>query len=156
MKEILFKGKCLQCGEWIEGDLIHGVGDKVGYLYILPRTKNLAYVKHCHPLDGVRIDPETKSQFIGKYLQKNDKIFEGTIAFNEQEIDEGDIRTYLICVFIEEWSMYAWLTPEEKLLYDCGGVKNIEPMDYWTYPIEQSEKYHYAGNIFDNKELLSL
>ena len=61
--DIMFRGKCKVSGEWVSGDLIHGVGAKHGRVYILPRQVNLAYVKHCDPLDGVEVFQETVSFF---------------------------------------------------------------------------------------------
>lgn len=59
MRQIKFRGKSIISGEFVEGDLIHGVGSKYGKVFILPIRTNLAYVKHCDPLDGVEVDPAT-------------------------------------------------------------------------------------------------
>lgn len=41
-RKIKFRGKCSQSGEWIYGDLIHGVGSKRDNVYILPYIVNVA------------------------------------------------------------------------------------------------------------------
>lgn len=78
---IKFRGKCAISGEFVYGDLIHGVASKEGNIYILPNKRNLASVKHCDPLDGVRVDPKTVGQFTGllKGKQGEHEIFEGNI-----------------------------------------------------------------------------
>lgn len=70
MRKIKFRGRRVDNGEWVDGDLITGVGPKYGKMYILPRVLNLAYLKGCDPLDGYKVDPATVGQFTG-LLDKN-------------------------------------------------------------------------------------
>ena len=77
MREILFRGKRIDNGEWVYGDLIHGVGWKEGRLYILPLVKNLASLGGCDPLDGYNVIPDTIGQFTGLTDKHEVWIFEG-------------------------------------------------------------------------------
>lgn len=70
MRKIKFRGRRVDNGEWVDGDLITGVGPKYGKMYILPRVLNLAHLKGCDPLDGYKVDPATVGQFTG-LLDKN-------------------------------------------------------------------------------------
>lgn len=93
-------------------------------------------------------------QFTGKKCFNNKEVYEGDILFYEEQSDNGDERFYLVVTWIEEWCMFASLHVEEYHKYLSGGAKELDEVLYWTYPIEESEDYHYAGNIYQNPELL--
>ena len=76
-RHFLFRAKRSDNGEFVEGDLIHGVSVKKGKMYILPIVSNLAYLKGCDPLDGYEVVPETVTQFTGVTDKNGIKIFEG-------------------------------------------------------------------------------
>ena len=58
MREILFRGKRIDNGEWVYGDLVH-IGNK-------------SYITHC-------VDPDTVGQYTG-LTANGDRIFEGDIV----------------------------------------------------------------------------
>lgn len=90
----------------------------------------------------------------GRKLNKGQDLFEYDIVFDEIEEEDGDRRLYYVCKYIPEWGKFVFLTYGEHLLYeDCGiGSEGLE--DDGTFSIEWSENYHYAGNYFQNPELL--
>ena len=79
-RPFLFRAKRADNGEFVEGDLIHGVSVKKGKMYILPIVSNLAYLKGCDPLDGYEVTPETVTQFTGITDKNGIKVFEGDIV----------------------------------------------------------------------------
>ncbi len=126
MRQIIFRGKCVESGEWVEGDVIHGVNLKKDKMYILPLVKNLAYVKHCDPIDGVEILHETVSQFTGMVDKNKKQIFENDICKQEQ----------WSCGFVR--FDYGWAI-------DYGTHSHDMPQYYCDY-------LEIIGNKFDNAE----
>jgi uncharacterized phage protein (TIGR01671 family) len=140
-KEIKFRGMCIISGNWVYGDLIHGVGHKDGKLYILPLVKNLASVKHCDPLDGVEVDPKTIGQFTGLHDKSGKEIYEGDIL----NVCNGSIngrlwmqKPYSVKYILNKGfdiCMFCW---------DKDG-NNIMDSTHWCEVI---------GNIYEHPELL--
>jgi hypothetical protein len=146
-RPIEFTAKRVDNGQWVCGYyVVDPMGKHRIYLQPFPESLTNTYFF---------VDPETVSQFTGKHLAKGNKVYEGTIAFHEDERDFGDIRSYMICMWIDDWSMFAWLTQEEFSAYEEEGAKGLIDDWFWNYTFENSHKYHYAGNIFDNPELMN-
>lgn len=146
-REILFRGKRVDNGEWVEGHYWINKYRKTIQHKIGEGTTNSS-------VNGFEVIPKTVSQFTGAKLIKGDKVFDGTIAFHENELEEDDERTYLICTYIHEWFIFAWLTSGELIAYQDNGIKALDATSFFTYTMEDSHTYHHAGNIFDNPKLL--
>ena len=149
-RQIKFRGKRVDTGEMVFGDLIHGVGSKHGRMYILPITN--IYPKGCNELDGWEVAPDTVGQFTG-LLDKNGK-----------EIYEGDIIRVKTCEYDRIGRFYC-KTGLPKYLNAC--VKYNDRSCRYDLVFEQNEygmisceigwgyeEFEVIGNIYDNSELL--
>mgnify|MGYP003612527408 CR=1 FL=1 len=61
-REILFKARRIDTGEWVEGGLIQGIGSKYGRIVILPLG--------CNESDGWQVDTKTVSQFSSNLIKR--------------------------------------------------------------------------------------
>lgn len=123
---IKFRGLCAISEGMVFGDLIHGVGYKHGSIYILPDVTNLAYVKHCDPLDGVKVIPET----VGQYAVVKD-LYEGDIY----HMGDPNIK-------------YEVVWHDSGLIGKQIGSSSYAGLEHWENEIK------LLGNIHENPELL--
>ena len=151
-RPIEFTAKRIDTGEWVVG---FPLTNKLGtYIITEKNPHECPMYGYIEINDYKKVDPETVSQFTGRKLAKGNKVYEGTIAFIEKEHNFGDERTYVVCVWIDEWSMWAWLEDYELRNYNNDGVEGLDADLFWSYTMIDSEKFHYAGNIFDRPELM--
>ncbi len=93
-------------------------------------------------------------QFTGRKGFNDKELYEGDIVFYEEATDKGDERHYLVIVWVEEWDMFASLHIEEYKKYLSSGAEELDESSFWTYNLRDSESFHYAGNIYENPDLL--
>jgi uncharacterized phage protein (TIGR01671 family) len=74
MREILFRGKCVDNGEWVYGDL-----QQMETMYILSKEKQTPPHIGCFWKPNMVI-PETVGQFTGLTDKNGKKIFEGDVV----------------------------------------------------------------------------
>lgn len=138
MREILFHGKRLDNGEWVEGYLLKECNYatcswNLAIEYKTGRFGKLAY-------DVVEIDPETVSQFVGLCDKNGKKIFEGDIC---------QIKNHCLISkvpFVIEWEDFVyngwvWKDLDENKNEDC-----------FTRAV--AKICEVIGNVHDNPELL--
>lgn len=140
MREILFKAKRKDNGEWVEGSLIIAEGS-VAYII---RSKSKAFIPKGESIicsaECYEINPDTLCQYTGLTDKNGRKIWENDILkANLDERYPEDI-TYI------------------KILWnECGFCIN----ENYSTAIETLEKrdaeyFQVCGNIFDNAELLEV
>lgn len=128
-REILFKAKRIDNGEWVEGQ----------YVYITnPLTEDGRPIKHliCNGTNIFNdlIDSDTLCQYTGLEDKNGKKIWENDIV----ELPDGE--GYFTC----EWEEDA-----ARFVMNGDGL-TVDFDNYWSYQTE------VAGNIFDNPELLEV
>ena len=137
MREILFRGKRVDNGEWIEG----GYAENGGKTFIIVRTRyipdtrdwdTVEYYENnpCHHLSMIEVDPETVCQYTGLTDKNGRKIFESDIVRVGKDI-------YI--VFWSECNYEIGIKSKEESM----GIAYVYPGGIWV-----------IGNIFDNPELI--
>ena len=129
-REILFRGKRSDTGEWIEGYFGQSVDSFIIQDHGLVAGRFKVF----------KVVPETVGQYTGLTDIHGVKIFEGDII--EAHLDElfPDLATTLIVV----WSNYGWFGRNME-----GNVDSLEQK--WV-----SDFFEIIGNIHDNPELLEV
>lgn len=148
-REILFKAKRIDNGEWVEGQ----------YVYITnPLTEDGKPIKHliCNGTNIFNdlIDPDTLCQYTGLTDKDGKKIWENDILRYSYDYDgspflkDGEEIKYRVgAVFWSEWRG-SWAV--------CGrGNKKYTNNDVFKYN-RNPNRTEVIGNIFDNPELLEV
>lgn len=150
MREILFRGKRIDNGEWVEGHYHYS------NWYLPPSMKIVDTTYHILPIghgDSHKVDPQTVGQFTGLTDKNGKRIFEGDIVKavivrdlggGTENREETGIIGYDKIGMIGLIAKYAGTIPvwsdffQELTLSGCIN-------DFW---------FEVIGNIHDNLELL--
>lgn len=133
MRTIKFRGKKLENGEWLYGDLVQD--DEGGY-YVYPNDCDGLYLNN-------RVDPYTIGQFTG-LLDKNGKqIYEGDII-------QGEYNHKHLIRYIEEDARFT------STLVAYVGDKYAERCNTGDVTQKWINEFNKVviGNIYDNPELM--
>src|SRR5690554_3413575 len=139
MREILFRGKRLDNGEWVYGGyhFEHGFGEDNEKHYITVCETHGGFTYNAF----VEVDPRTLGQFTGLLDKNFNKIFEGDIVTdgdNEYEISFDKIG------FDSAWNgLTGFALKRENELVDFNEI----------YYRDDPEDLEIIGNIHDNGEL---
>lgn len=152
MREILFKAKRIDNGEWIEGSLIDLDIDS-GYCYIVQPYKKASILPIIFLItDRMKlVDPETLCQFTGLCDKNGNKIWEGDIISYQRDNDDcpfpnKDTKKRFGKVF------YQGFRSTFAIGMGRNGSRSIND-DLWKY-VQNGNRVEVIGNRFDNPELL--
>lgn len=142
MREILYRGKRVDAGEWVEGYIVKATGSiNRGCCYISPKVISVYYSTDYHDftLGGfIEVDPETVCEFTGLSDKNGKKIFEGDIVecWSQGLKACGEVQHRIDGL----WIIYpAW---QKQIMWGlCPNTKGNTDVEV-------------IGSIFDNPELL--
>ena len=139
MREILFRGKWKNSGEWVYGNLFNpDKADTPTQICI-----GTYITKTCY-----EIDPETVGQFTGLTDKNGKKIFEGDIVRLTDEYNE--IEWTAIVVFGNPNNSCCW----GYSLCPIGKCESTSDILMWVDMEESGAYCEVIGNIYDNPELM--
>ena len=143
-REILFRGKRVDNGEWVHGKGLQQCKDELGNEIVAIFTdivKSEKYIKKLgrYTLYYAPVKAKTLGQYTGLKDKDGNKIFEGDILFQEQELLGVVCISKRYGVSIQKktttWSLMNFVLDSD---FDAGVLSDIE----------------VRGNIYDNPELM--
>lgn len=124
MREILFRGKRTDNGEWVQGYPCRYGWTGKEKDYIIPDYASALYT--------IEIDPETIGQYTGLTDMNGNKIFEGDIVWNSYNEDYGKVE---------------WDNDTARFIITCSTF-TVNFNSVW------SEELEIVGNVYDNPEMI--
>ena len=150
MKDILFRGKRVDNGEWVEGNYYES---KISGCFILSpkikvRKKDGVVIKDS--FEVAEVIPETVGQFTGLTDKNGKKIFEGDII-SAITLYTGKEQTAVVCFgnFIDENNGDEYI----GFFIEFDGIKTTATQLAMK---ECKNRIEVIGNIYDNPELLEV
>lgn len=135
MREIKFRGKSLETGQWTKGSLFY---DRNGHTFIAQTRVDKYFIESKNAewwdMDEIEVDPATVGQFTGKYDIRGQEIYNDSILKYENP-DYPNHKPYVV-----RWS-------EEDCCFECINSENFMLPSVWC-------EMEIIGNVFDNPGLV--
>ena len=149
MRKITFRGKRVDNGEWVEGDLLHANNIIAILIY------------GC----AFEVDPETVGQYTGLTDKNGKHIFEGDIVKDDKldyrilgDNGEGNRSGISVVKFglheVPSDDPFCW--GNAYGFYFDGETIYPTPSQYKPYDKDSQFEFEVIGNIHDNKEILDV
>ena len=135
MREILFKAKREDNGEWVEGNLVYSINDSE--VIIIPVNNGDMYMNDYNDIGfgcWCKVQADTLCQYTGLTDKNGVKIWENDI------VKDSILRYPLQIIYSEENGGWAAKRRHTYVEYGVGTINQ--------------SCYTVIGNIFDNPELL--
>lgn len=138
MREIIFKGKSIETGKWVYGDLLSSKTDNP--LIRVVEVESYGYDENgMEVIEGkstlYKVDKDTVCMYTGAFDAEGNKIFEGDIL----QLKPND--------------KYMWVTFEpDELMYEAINDSNTEYLSLDSCLAINSSVV--VGNVYDNPDLL--
>ena len=147
MREILFRGKRLDNGEWVDGYLYEHEPALVGIAsendvpepskWFIART-GFADWNMPRPVEFVEIDPSTVGQYTGLKDKNGNRIWEGDILGSRYD----DLYPDDVSIEVVKWFRNGWYIQQGENLPDALDEDGVLPGS------------EIIGNVHDNPELM--
>lgn len=137
MREILFRGKRLDNGEWVTGAPFIAA-DCCKMICAVAVHPDFVDEGNVYYSEGFPVNPGTVGQYTDLQDKNGTRIFEGDICRNTRTGEIVSVKWH------GTMAGYVWSKPrkDNKYLYDFGELFRVY------------DKYEVIGNIHDNPELL--
>ena len=143
MREILFRGKRTDNGEWIEG--FYSAEEYDPYIEKIEYIPRIQIIGKCVSLGVI---PETVGQYTGLTDKNGKRIFEGDIVKCTDTINDFEFNA--VVEFGNPNGEYNW---GYQLKFISGEESNFDIL-CWVDMEETGAYIEVIGNIHDNPELL--
>lgn len=147
MREILFRGKQIDNGEWMYGIPIN---THIGTFIVFEENPHFCHQYGYMEIDGLcKVVSETVGQYTGLTDENGTKIFEGDIVKFDKYIYQIIYECGSFALYDEQGEMFSKIGGEND---HCFPLMNLYLLFCWeedcAYDME------IIGNIYDNQELL--
>ena len=131
MREILFRGKCIDTGEWVYGYYVRTIEENADHS-LFEKDWIYDYEGWCR----YEVIPETVGQHTGLDDKNGVKIFEGDVVRYLNSIESGNgVVIFDACAFLFNWI-------------------DIDEIDSLLRYFQCSKELEVIGNVHDNPEAM--